>query len=96
MELREIEFDARQTEHDVATDRENTYEILGRAKPGKDLDVLEETHIRRQGGLTKDGGNLENKRYQMREERYRAAGGTEDKPRKPEAPPSPPVAPMSP
>lgn len=89
-------FLKRQGEHNRKTQRTNTYEILGYAKPGKDLDVLEETHIRRQGGLPKDGGSLENKRYQMSDENYKKAGGTESKPQKPAqtAPPPPPPPPV--
>lgn len=48
---------------------------MGRAKPGQALDVLEEDVIRLEGGLQKEGGPLANKRHQMSEKRYRAAGG---------------------
>lgn len=41
---------------------------------GEDLDVIEETFIRSEGGLAKRGGSLANKRHQMNGERYRAAG----------------------
>ncbi|NEB02593.1 polymorphic toxin-type HINT domain-containing protein [Streptomyces sp. SID13726] len=49
-----------------------TFEVLGRAKPGTDLDVLEESWMRAGGGKY----ILENKRVQMSDARYRAAGGT--------------------
>jgi hypothetical protein len=55
-------------------------DVLGRAKPGSELDALEETKIREGGGLQKEGGPLANKRHEMREKRYRAAGGTTDDP----------------
>lgn len=54
-----------------------------RAKPGTKLDVAEESAIRARGGAnnkSNPNGTLENKRYQMNEERYRAAGGKVDKP----------------
>jgi hypothetical protein len=86
-------FLKRQDEHDRKTGRTNTYQILDRGKPGKDLDVLEETNIRREGGLPKDGGTLENKRYQMSDKNYQQAGGTEPKPSNQPAPPPPPPAP---
>jgi RHS repeat-associated protein len=49
-----------------------TFEVLGRARPGVDLDVLEESWMRAGGGKY----ILENKRVQMSDARYRAAGGT--------------------
>jgi hypothetical protein len=42
--------------------------------------VAEETHIRNGGGPMKKGSKLENKRYQMNEKRYRAAGGKSNRP----------------
>lgn len=75
-------FDARQCEHDRALETEHEFEVLGRAEPGRDLDVLEEDFIRREGGLQKEGGSLASRRHQMREERYRAEGGTVDDPTK--------------
>jgi hypothetical protein len=66
-------FDARQGEHNRAQGVEHEFQVLGRAEPGQALDALEETHIRRQGGLQKEGGTLANRRHQMREERYRRA-----------------------
>ena len=47
------------------------------------LDVAEESWIRQLGGPTNNSnpdGLLSNKRYQMNDVRYRAAGGTVDKP----------------
>lgn len=73
-------FVARQAEHNRALGVQHEFEILGRAEPGAALDVLEETHIRQRGGIQKRGGPLENGKHQMSEERYRAAGGTEDLP----------------
>ncbi|KTR42106.1 hypothetical protein NS263_02705 [Curtobacterium oceanosedimentum] len=54
------------------------YRVIDRGTPGQHLDRLEEYHIRRLGGPTNKGnpdGLLENKRHQMREARYQAAGG---------------------
>ena len=62
------------------------FKILGKAKPGTSLDVLEETFIRKTGipsTLTraKNGtGTLSNKRAQMSKQNYRAAGGTQPLP----------------
>lgn len=50
------------------------------AKHGKDLDVAEETHIRKGGGPSNKGGKLANKRYQMSDKNYKAAGGNHPKP----------------
>lgn len=36
--------------------------------------------IREHGGIQREGGPLANRRHQVREERYRAAGGTVDDP----------------
>jgi len=73
-------FNARQKEHDRELGVQHDFEIQGRADPGEALDVLEETTIRKKRGIKKRGGNLENKRHQMSEERYRTAGGSEDSP----------------
>ncbi|WP_379653769.1 hypothetical protein [Pseudoxanthomonas sp. UC19_8] len=70
----------RQAEHNRALGVQHEYEVLGNAAPGRDLDVLEETMIRQNGGIQKRGGTLANKRHQMSEKRYRAAGGTTDLP----------------
>ena len=69
-------FEARKGEHDNALGVKHEYEVLGRAEPGKHLDVLEETKIREHGGIKKEGGTLTNKRHQMSEQRYRDGGGT--------------------
>ena len=75
-------FDARQGEHNRGLGVQHEYEVLGRAERGEALDVLEETKIRERGGLQKEGGPLANRRHQMREKRYRSAGGTTDDPNK--------------
>ncbi|GAA4491946.1 hypothetical protein GCM10023191_026770 [Actinoallomurus oryzae] len=68
----------RQTEH--ARDFPHTtfdFDVLGRANPGTDLDVLEESWIRAGGGKASVPGSvLTNKRVQMSDKRYKAAGGT--------------------
>jgi hypothetical protein len=66
-------FDTRQKEHNRALGAQHEYEILGRAEPGQALDALEETFIRTEGGIQKEGGTLANRRHQMGEERYRQA-----------------------
>ncbi|MFE9437474.1 polymorphic toxin-type HINT domain-containing protein [Streptomyces sp. NPDC006602] len=54
-----------------------TFEVLGRANPGQDLDVLEESWMRAGGGKKSvPGSGLENTRVQMNDARYKAAGGT--------------------
>jgi hypothetical protein len=75
-------YQARQAEHNRAAGVQYKYDIVGKAEPGTDLDVLEETKIREHGGLKKEGGSLANKRHQMTEERYRRAGGTVPDPNK--------------
>jgi hypothetical protein len=65
----------RQKEHNRGLGIEHEYEILGRAEPGKGLDVLEEDMMRTLGGIEREGGTLKNRRHQMREQRYRDAGG---------------------
>ncbi|MER6443777.1 hypothetical protein [Streptomyces venezuelae] len=53
------------------------FEVLGRAAPGRDLDVLEESWMRAGGGKASVPSSvLTNKRVQTCEARYRAAGGT--------------------
>ena len=75
-------YKARQKEH-RKKNKDADYEFfeLGRAKPGKNLDRLEESWIRAGGGPTNkshpDGG-LENLRHQMSASRYRDAGGNID------------------
>jgi hypothetical protein len=66
------------TSSDLPKNPDVRYEFveLGRAAPGTELDVLEETMIRRLGGPRSDpGGLLENIRHQMNPERYYLAGG---------------------
>ncbi len=75
----EKRFLARQNEHARANpDAAFSYERLGRAEPGPQLDRLEEYHIRREGGptnLSHPDGPLGNKRHQMSDTRYGTAGG---------------------
>ena len=68
----------RQTEHARKfPNKVFTFEVLGRANPGLDLDVLEESWIRAGGGKNSVPGSvLQNDRVQMNDARYRAAGGT--------------------
>lgn len=67
----------RQVEHDRATGRHNEYRIVDEVRGVRDdARLKEETHIRRLGGP----GALENKRYEMNEQKYRALGGTETRP----------------
>lgn len=73
-------FKIRQRVHDRLLNVKHQYKILGRAEPGKKLDVLEESFIRDFGGIMKRGGALENKRHQMCQARYCAAGGTSPMP----------------
>ncbi len=65
----------RQARHDWALGTKHKYEVIGRAD-GNNLRVAEESAIRKHGGPTK----LANKRYEMNDEAYRAAGGTVPKP----------------
>lgn len=74
-------YDARQLEHARDNlDKLFDFEVLGRANPGQDLDVLEESWIRHLGGPSNQGGSLVNKRYQMNDLRYTDVGGTIPKP----------------
>jgi|GEM_PF-2928571 len=73
-------FVERQGSHDRKLGIQHEYEVVARANPGKDLQVAEESQIRQHGGLRRDGGDLVNKRVEMREGRYRAAGGREPPP----------------
>ena len=75
-------FEARQGEHDTALGVEHSYEVTDGAEPGTPLNVAEESAIRTGGGSSRKGGPLANKRYQMCEKKYRAAGGTVPKPTK--------------
>jgi RHS repeat-associated protein len=73
-------FVARQAEHNRELGIQHDYTILGRAQPGTELDVLEESMIRAYGGLRREGGLLLNKKHVMSESRYRAASGKVDIP----------------
>ena len=76
-------FAARQRAHDIKLGVRHDYRIIERARSGTKLDVAEESAIRLRGGpknKSNPNGTLENKRYQMNEERYREAGGKVDKP----------------
>jgi hypothetical protein len=75
----EARFLARQSEHARANpDADFSFEILGRAEPGEQLDRLEQFEINQRGGPTNasnpDGG-LANARNQMNPTRYHQAGG---------------------
>ncbi len=72
-------FPARQVEHDRKTGRVNRYKPLEQV-PDSLRDMAEETLIRKYGGPAKQGGALENRRYQMNNDRYNNAGGTTPKP----------------
>jgi hypothetical protein len=75
---------ARQAEHARAfPDADFDFQILQRSNPGIPLDVAEESWIRQLGGPTNKSnidGLLSNRRYQMNDIRYRANGGTIDRP----------------
>ncbi|MCD9033825.1 RHS repeat-associated core domain-containing protein [Luteimonas sp. Y-2-2-4F] len=73
-------FIARQAEHNRKLGVQHIYDVVARAEPGDNLRVAEETQIRQHGGLRRDGGELVNRRVEMREGRYRAAGGREPPP----------------
>ena len=68
----EERYEKRKGEHEKKNGKKYDFKELGRAKPGVDLDVLEEDWIRAGGGP----GELENKRHQMNPKRYEAGGGT--------------------
>ena len=72
----EAAFLRRQAAHDAKLGVKHEYEVTANAENGTPLRVAEESAIRRGGGP----GRLANKRYEMNEEAYRAAGGTVDKP----------------
>lgn len=72
-------FTERQKAHNGKLGVQHDYQVLERAKPGQQLDVAEESHIRLRGGLKgrrEDGGGVVNKRHQMSDPRYRGAGGS--------------------
>jgi hypothetical protein len=69
-------YEKRQSEHDNNLGTKHDFQELGRAKSGKDLQVLEESMIRQHGGIGSRGGGLANKRHEMSDKNYRNAGGT--------------------
>ena len=74
----ELRFDSRQYEHSHKyPESDFYYDVLGKAKKGSKLDVLEEDWIRTLGGP----GILDNRRYQMRDFRYRINGGSVNLPK---------------
>ncbi|WP_377512721.1 RHS repeat-associated core domain-containing protein [Octadecabacter sp. R77987] len=78
--ISEQRYVVRQGEHNRALGVQHDYDILGSAEPGVALDVLEETFIRRLGGLEARGGLLGNMRHQMNPNRYVGNGGLENLP----------------
>ena len=72
----EAAFLRRQVAHDTKLGVQHEYEVIARADNGIDLRVAEESAIREHGGVSK----LANKRYEMNDEAYRAAGGQVPKP----------------
>ncbi|HTA81479.1 MAG TPA: RHS repeat-associated core domain-containing protein [Bacteroidia bacterium] len=77
----EQSFVQRKKVHDKTKGVKHDYTVLEKPKT-ENLDVAEETHIRKNGGPKKQGGKLANKRYQMNDKRYKEAGGEEPKPTK--------------
>src|SRR5262249_19750297 len=69
-------FIRRGAAHDANLRVKHEYEIIGRAENGTDLRVAEESAIREHGGP----GKLANKRYEMNDDAYKAAGGAVLKP----------------
>lgn len=68
-------YKARQKEHKRDNpDADFEFEILGRAKPGIDLDILEQKNINELGGLKRKGGELQNRRNQIRKLRWDGLG----------------------
>ncbi|MGS0998319.1 RHS repeat-associated core domain-containing protein [Rhodanobacter sp. UC4451_H18] len=67
---------ARQGEHNRKLGIDHEYKILGRAEPGKELSYLEETQIRANGWLQKEGGTLANKIHAMSQKNYNSFQGT--------------------
>jgi hypothetical protein len=72
-------FRERQSEHARGNPWSDfSYEIVGRARPGTELDRLEEYFIRQHGDPTSmrnPFGGLANRRHQMSPDRYIQAGG---------------------
>ena len=73
-------FIERQGEHDRATKRVNTYRIIKDKVPLNNLSLEAETAIRLGGGPATQGGTLENKRYEMNNNKYKSMGGNVSKP----------------
>jgi RHS repeat-associated protein len=65
-------FLERQYRHDLnpKLDGPHNFEVMGNAKPGLDLNILEETWMRNGGGLQREGGTLLNGRHEMNADRY--------------------------
>jgi hypothetical protein len=70
----------RQATHDRELGFAHKYRVLEKANPGFDLNMVEESWIRRLGGPKRKGGTLANKRYQVNDADYCANGGTVPKP----------------
>jgi hypothetical protein len=51
--------------------------------PSDQRRVIEEQRIRENGGPSKQGGTLENKRYEMNDQEFQKRGGTAPKPTSP-------------
>jgi hypothetical protein len=70
-----VRYEKRQAEHRRA-DKNARYEfeLVGRANPGKELNILEQKKINEHGGLKKKGGTLENKRNQISEKKWKQHG----------------------
>jgi RHS repeat-associated protein len=69
-------FLRRQSAHDSKLRVKHEYEIIDRAANGSPLRAAEESAIRQNGGP----GKLANRRYEMNDQAYRAAGGTVPRP----------------
>jgi hypothetical protein len=67
----ETRYKARQKEH-ARKNKQALYDYteLGNAKPGIDLDILEQSMINKHGGILREGGILKNKRHQIRRSRW--------------------------
>ena len=86
-------YGKRQVEHDKTTGRRNEYEILQEKVPADQRRFIEEKTIRENGGPGKQGGTLENKRYEMNDQEFQKRGGTTPKPTSPAPTPTSPRAP---
>lgn len=65
-----IRYKVRQWEHSYKNGKDYEFEVVGRAKAGKDLDVLEQTKMNEYGLPKRYGGDLENARYQIRQNKW--------------------------